>query len=211
MNQPTLFDLQAFTKSSSPTPLCDPAWDEEETAPQHPEPETRWNPAHFGEVAHKIDDDGQLTIFFDDSDEPPDPDDYSRDDYEQAWEQWELRVGAQVASDTAVTTVEPRVGGKVALATKKTAPQHDTHWVEKYWVERSGSKYWYFRYCWMVSRKKHRIYLGSVDSNLARQKKADVEIAISDGQSPQEIEKLIHSWRGLRSHSETGAAHPSAD
>ncbi|MEH1817302.1 MAG: hypothetical protein V7L09_33565 [Nostoc sp.] len=214
MNQPTLFDLQAFTKSSSPTPLCDPAWDEEETAPQHPEPETRWNPAHFGEVPHKVSDNGQLTIFFDDSDEPPDPDDHlNRDDYEQAWEQWELRVGAQVASDTAVTTVEPRVGGKVTLATKKTAPQHDTHWLEKYWVKRSGNKYWYYRYCWMVGRKKNRCYIGSVDSIIAKRKRAEVEIAINDGQSPQEIEKLIHSWRGSpkQPHPGIGAVHPSAD
>ncbi|MDZ7970311.1 MAG: DUF4102 domain-containing protein [Nostoc sp. DedSLP03] len=198
MNQPTLFDLEAFTKSPVPIPTSDPYWDEE-TAPQHLQPETRWNPAHFGEVPHKVSDNGQLTIFFDDSEEPPDPDDYlTLDDYEQAWGEWELRVGAQVTSDT---TVESCVGAQVSHITQKVAPQHDTHWVEKYWVERSGNKYWYFRYCWMQGRKKNRRYLGSVDSARARSKKADVEIAISDGQSPQEIEELIRSWRGLRSHS----------
>ena len=211
MNQPTLFDLEAFTKQDTPVYSYDPAWDEEETAPQHEEPEQRWNPAHFGEVAHKVSDNGQLTIFFDDNDEPPEPDNYlNLDDYEQAWGAWELRVGAQVTRDTAATTVEPRVAGKVTLATEKSAPQHDTHWVEKYWVERSGNKYWYFRYCWMVSRKKNRIYLGSVDSNLARRKKADVEIAIADGKTPPEIKQIIKSTVQETPESISGvsAAHP---
>ncbi|MEA5622508.1 DUF4102 domain-containing protein [Nostoc sp. UHCC 0251] len=173
----------------------DPYWDEIEIAPQHPQPETRWNPAHFGEVPYKTDN-GQLTIFFDECDEPPDPDDYlNLDDYEQAWAEWQIRVGAQVTSSTLATTVEPRVGGKVTLATQKVAPQHDTHWVEKYWVERSGNKYWYYRYCWMVGRKKKRLYLGSVDSILAKRKKADVEIAIANGKLPFEIEKLIRGWK----------------
>ncbi|WP_375471059.1 DUF4102 domain-containing protein [uncultured Nostoc sp.] len=205
MNQPTLFDLEAFTLSSPPTPLYDPAWDEvEETAPQHIAPETRWNPAHFGEVPRKLSDNGQLTIFFDDSEEPPDPDDYlnlddyelNLDDYEQAWEQWELRVGAQVTSDT---TVESCVGAQVSHVTQKTAPQHDTHWVEKYWVKRSGNKYWYYRYCWMVGRKKNRLYLGSVNSAQVKRKKADVEIAMKKGKLPIEIEQLIRSWRGTKS------------
>ncbi|MEH1981405.1 MAG: Arm DNA-binding domain-containing protein [Nostoc sp.] len=192
MNQPTLFDLEAFTKSSFPTPFYDPAWDEE-TAPQHPQLETRWNPAHFGEVPRKQDSDGQLTIFYDDSEEPPDPDDYlNLEEYEQAWREWELRIGAQVSSDT---TVESCVGAQVSQVTKKTAPQHDAHWIEKYWVERSGSKYWYFRYCWMVGRKKKRIYLGSVGSIIARRKKADVEVWIRNGLAPVEIEKLIRRRR----------------
>ncbi|MEH2371955.1 DUF4102 domain-containing protein [Nostoc sp.] len=191
MKQPTLFDLEAFTKFES-TP--DRFWDEI-TAPQQVKQEQRWNPSHFGQVPHKSDSDGQLTIFYDDSEEPPDPSDYKNlDDYEQAWAEWQTLVGAQVTSSTIDTTVKTRVAGQVALNTKKTAPQHDTHWVEKYWVERSGNKYWYFRYCWMVGRKKNRIYLGSVDSILAKRKKADVEVWISDGQSPSEIQKLIQSW-----------------
>ncbi|MHC5740199.1 hypothetical protein, partial [Nostoc sp.] len=165
-------------------------------APQQGE-DNHWNPADFGEVPHKVSDNGQLTIFFDDSDEPPDPDDYkNRDDYHQAWTEWRTRVGAQVTSSTVATTVETRVGAQVTLHTKKVAPQHDTHWVEKYWVERSGNKYWYYRYCWMVGRKKNRLYLGSVDSIIAKRKKADVEIAIADGKLPLEIKGLIHSWRG---------------
>ncbi|WP_298908732.1 DUF4102 domain-containing protein [uncultured Nostoc sp.] len=135
MNQPTLFDLEAFTKFS---PVYDPSWDKIETAPQQ------------GDSVG-----GQIR----ESESP----------YKS--------VGEQVASDT-----------------QKSAPQHDTHWVEKYWVERSGNKYWYFRYCWMTGRKINRLYLGSVNSIIAKRKKADVEIAIADGRLPIEIENLI---RGL--------------
>lgn len=181
------------------TAIYDPYWDEVDIAPQHEEPKQRWNPADFGEVPHNVENDGQLSIFYDDSAEPPDPDDYSsRDDYEQAWAQWQILVGAQVASSTIESTVETRILGQATLTTKKVAPQHDTHWIERYWVERSGNKYWYYRYCWMVGRKKNRIYLGSVTSVTARRKKADVEVWIGDGQSPSEIEKLIRQQRGGR-------------
>jgi hypothetical protein len=170
--------LFAIAPTFERTTVHDPYWDEV-VAPEHPQSESRWNPADFGEVAHKVADDGQLTIFYDDSQEPPDPDDYlNRDDYEQAWQQWEILVRAQVKLDT-----------------PKVAPEHNTHWVEKYWVKRSGNKYWYFRYCWMAGRKKNRVHLGSVDSIIAKRKKADVEIAIADGKLPCEIEKLIRGWK----------------
>ncbi|MEH1948164.1 MAG: DUF4102 domain-containing protein [Nostoc sp.] len=193
MNQPTLFDLEAFTLSPLPAPLYDPAWDE--TAPQHPEPESRWNPDHFGEVSHIVDDDGQVSIFYDDSHEPPDPDDYlNLDDYEQAWREWEILVGGQISQGTKPHTAESLVGEQVATDTKKTAPQHDTHWAERYWVQRSGNKYWYFRYCWMTGRKISRLYLGSVNSIIARRKKADVEVWMKNGKLPIEIKQLIQDW-----------------
>ncbi len=184
--------LFAIAPTVERTTVYDPYWDEIETAPQHDEPQTRWNPADFGEVPHKVAEDGQLTIFYDDSHKPPDPDDYENaNDYHRAWADWRILVGAQVTSSTVATTVETCVGGQVALATKKVAPQHDAHWLEKYWVERSGNKYWYFRYCWMVGRKKNRIYLGSANSIIAKRKKADVEVWIANGKLPIEIEKLI--------------------
>ncbi|MEH1971103.1 DUF4102 domain-containing protein [Nostoc sp.] len=176
------------------TTVHDPYWDEV-VAPQQGE-DNRWNPSDFGEVPRKLGDDGQLTIFYDDSHEPPDPDDYkNRNDYHRAWAEWRIRVGAQVTSSTLATTVETRVGAQVVLDTKKVAPQHDTHWIEKYWVERSGNKYWYYRYCWMVGRKKNRLYLGSVDSIIAKRKKAVVETAIADGKLPLEIKDLIRGWK----------------
>lgn len=36
----------------------------------------RWNPAHFGEMPRKLDSEGNPMIFWDDSIEPPEPDDY---------------------------------------------------------------------------------------------------------------------------------------
>ena len=133
MNQPTLFDLEAFTKQDAPVHVYDPFWDEPTPLDSH-------------------------------------------------------NVGAQNSeSDNAYKSV----GAQVATDTKKVAPQHDTHWIEKYWVERSNNKYWYFRYCWMAGRKKNRIYLGSVYSISAKRKKADVEIWIADGKSPVEIRELI--------------------
>ncbi|OKH17308.1 hypothetical protein FACHB389_34760 [Nostoc calcicola FACHB-389] len=162
----------------------------EKSAPQHSD-DDRWNPADFGEVPRLADGD-QLTIFYDDSSEPPDPDDYQNlDDYNCAWREWQLRVGAQVVKGT---TVKSCVGAQVLDITEKVAPQHDTHWIEKYWVERSGNKYWYYRYCWMTGRKKNRRYLGSVNSKLAKRKKADIEVWISDGYSSSEIVKLIQCW-----------------
>lgn len=50
---------------------------------------TPWNPAHFGEVPRRCEDNGQMTIFWEDSLEPPDPDDYSAiAEYERAWQRW---------------------------------------------------------------------------------------------------------------------------
>ncbi|MDZ8052967.1 MAG: hypothetical protein RMX68_005835 [Aulosira sp. ZfuVER01] len=214
--QLTLFDLSAITPPT--TQVYDPAWDDDtvdsqiasqgidnsSSTPESQSPlaqesfsHNRWNPADFGEVPHKADGD-HLTIFYDDTNEPPDPDDYQNlTDYEQAWREWRLRVGAQVESDTQLDTVELLVGAQVNRDTKKVAPQHDkqTHWVEKYWVQREGNKYWYYRYCWMTGRKKHRRYIGSVESAIAKNRKLEVESAIADGESPAEIENLIRSWR----------------
>ncbi len=51
---------------------------------------TPWNPDHFGHTDFQKESDGQLTIFFEDSHEPPDPDDFaSIADYEIAWTEWE--------------------------------------------------------------------------------------------------------------------------
>lgn len=167
-----------------------------EIAPQHKEQDS-WNPADFGGVPHKADGD-QLTIFYDDSHEPPDPDDYPNlTDYEQACGEWQLLVGAQVNTDTQPDTVESRIGAQVNTDTKKSAPQHDkpTHWVEKYWVQREGNRYWYYRYCWMTGRKKSRRYIGSVESARAQNRKLEIESAIADGDIPSEIQNLMRSWK----------------
>ncbi|MBD2453077.1 DUF4102 domain-containing protein [Nostoc sp. FACHB-87] len=164
---------------------------------------------------------GQLTLFdlekytnYDETQEPPDPDHYQKQEaYEYAWQQWEKQypdlvkyvvamspyqsVGGQ---ETADTSLPPNTtNNQVAITTKKIAPQHETtQWVEKYWVERSSRKYWYWRYCWMTGRKIHRRYIGSVTSPKARDRKSAIEEAINFERSPKEIEKLIHSWRELK-------------
>ncbi|MHC5731292.1 MAG: hypothetical protein ACYTXY_45820, partial [Nostoc sp.] len=90
------------------TTIHDPYWDEIVAL----QPEDRWKEADFGEVPHKLDDDGQLTIFLDDSNEPPDPDDYSNmNDYHRAWAEWRTLVGGQVTTSTIDTPVKTRVGG----------------------------------------------------------------------------------------------------
>lgn len=93
------------------------------------------------------------------------------------------------------------VGEQVTNDALKVAPQHDTksyrhgtevtHWVEKYWVERVGNKYWYYRYMWMEGRKIHRVYIGAVRSSKANFKKEAVEEAILDGQFPDEIIRML--------------------
>ncbi|MEH1851458.1 MAG: DUF4102 domain-containing protein [Nostoc sp.] len=169
--------LFAIAPDEKRTTIHDPYWDEV-VAPEQTVGAS-WNLADFGEVPHKLDDGGQLSIFYDESLEPPDPDDYQNlDEYHQAWGEWEIRVRGQVNIDTT-----------------KTAPEHNTHWVEKYWVERCANKYWYYRYCWMSGRKIKRCHLGSVDSIIAKRKKADVEVWIGDGLAPVEIEKLIRQQR----------------
>lgn len=196
-----LIDLDAAPASSG-------QFLEKEFAPEQVE-DIRWNPDHFGNASHKIDEGGQLTIFYDSSNEPPDPDDYPNlHDYEAAWREWEnkhqfapehcekispcLIVRAQVNTDTQKVAPEQYQAPK--LTTAQFAPEQNTHWVESYWVKRGGNKYWYYRYCWMFGRKKSRLHLGSVTSAIAIRKKEAVESAIADGDHPEKIKKLIRQW-----------------
>ncbi|MBD2771191.1 hypothetical protein [Iningainema tapete] len=58
-----------------------------------------WNPAHFGDTARLSEPDGQLTIFWDSSEEPPDPDDFGTvQEFENAWREWEQ--GQQISEPT---------------------------------------------------------------------------------------------------------------
>ncbi|BAT53770.1 hypothetical protein NOS3756_27330 [Nostoc sp. NIES-3756] len=108
---------------------------------------------------------------------------------------WDEIVKEQVSTTTISPPVEPLVGGQVTSVTNKLAHQHDDHWIEKYWVERSSNKYWYYRYTWREAGKKNRFYIGSVDSPKARAKKVAVEFAIADGQTPQEIKQMLQGWK----------------
>jgi len=167
MKQITLFDLAAFTNSTVAVHY-NPSWDEEE---------------------------------------PPDPDDYPNlEEYHEAWDEWEREYPQLVSEVRAMSDPAPEqvqcvreqvksdtVGTLTSVREQlESAPEH-THWLEEYWVKRCGKKYKYWRYCWMSGRKIKRCHIGGVRSPLAAQCKLAVEDAISEGRSPQEIQKLIHS------------------
>ncbi len=182
--QLTLFTVAPTQRQSV---VHDPYWDEITNAD-----DDRWNPDDFGEVPRKADGD-QLTIFYDDSHEPPDPDDYqTHQEYEQAWNQWES-VREQVNSNT--QQLDQRVREQLNN-TSKVAPEH-AQWVEKYWVKRSGKKHYYYRYCWMHGRKIQHCHIpGTGSTSPTKFVKVElVESAIADGKLPMEIEKLIQGLK----------------
>lgn len=214
--QLTLFAVESVATAPLP-PNYDSYWDEITNG-------DRWNPAHFGEVPRQVTDNGQLTIFYDGSDEPPDPDDYENlDVYEQAWNQWESARVLEQGTDSSqlISSHSHKTGGdrrKSVLErdTQNPVPEQKTpgfggytdvpehikavpehlQWVETYCPSNRKDNH-YYRYCWKTGRKiKHRhISGGNVRSQLAQHRRGEVEIAIADGQSPVEIESLIKSWR----------------
>ncbi len=86
------------------------------------------------------------------------------------------------------------VRAQVSTDTNKSAPEH-IHWIEEYWVKRSGTKHYYYRYSWMVGRKKHRCHIpgGNVNSPLANYRKIDIEDLIALGESPDKIVEIINT------------------
>ncbi len=103
-------------------------------------------------------------------------------------------VGEQVKEVTNLYISESIVGEQVKHHTQKQAQQNEpAHWIERYWVERGGNKYWYYRYTWMAGRKMHRVYIGSTRSRQAQTKVELVREAIDQGKSPCEIKQLIKS------------------
>lgn len=90
----------------------------------------------------------------------------------------------------------PNDDSTVLEQVNKTAPEQ-CHWVEKYKVIRYHKEHYYYRYVWMSGRKLHHVHIGggNVRSQAANENREAVEIAISDGLEPKEIEKLIRSWR----------------
>ncbi|NJN13667.1 MAG: hypothetical protein HC815_39570 [Richelia sp. RM1_1_1] len=85
------------------------------------------------------------------------------------------------------------VRGQVSNATDATVPEH-VHWVEEYWVKRSGKKHYYFRYCWTVARKKYRCHIpgGNSSNPLAIYRKQDIQAEILIGTDPIEIVAMIN-------------------
>jgi hypothetical protein len=74
----------------------------------------RWNPAHFGEsplmslellLSRFLRDGDQLTIFFDESDEPPLPEEFiTLHEFEKAWKLWEIQFPHLVTTSRVSTT-----------------------------------------------------------------------------------------------------------
>ena len=84
------------------------------------------------------------------------------------------------------------VRAQVVEDTFKSAPEQ-VHYVEEYWVKRSGAKHYYYRYVWMVGRKKYRCHIpgGNASSPLAIYRKLDVEGLIASGETPDKIVETI--------------------
>jgi hypothetical protein len=206
--------LALFSLSSSPqpplqAPTYDPYWDTEIVAPEHTD--DRWNPNDFGEVPFKSEAD-QLTIFYDDSHEPPEPDDFnSIEEYEQAWHHWEKSVReqtenqclqvapehsyisssevVQIANYLLTTDVREQLQApqNIQSANKPNQNQKCNQWVEDYWVRRGKKKHEYYRYCWMEGRKIRRLHIGPVKSNISIKKYQEVKRLISTGKLSHEV------------------------
>lgn len=185
-----------------PFPKHDPYWDEitKKTAPEHIE--EKWNPDDFGEVPFKNEAD-QLTIFYDDSHEPPDPDDFnSIEEFESAWYQWQsvreqITQAFEVAPEHMQLSTDEDINKTAYLLPQNLVNSHTSnncpsqkqvnHWVERYWVKRANTKHYYYRYCWMSGRKINRVHIGSIGSTIAQRKQEEAKQMISNGKLPEEI------------------------
>lgn len=100
----------------------------------------------------------------------------------------------KIGSDRRLVVLEQDTSNSVPEQ-KHTVPEH-LQWVEKYSPSKRKDNH-YYRYCYKLRGKiQHRhISGGNVRSPIAIARKAEIEMAIADGQTPQEIEKLIRSWR----------------
>lgn len=163
----TLFNLDGY--NSSPTPTHDPYWDE------IVKPE-------------------QLELIYDCPTSQSDSADYN-----QAWEQWlanptnPLQGIIEVAKDICFLDAGSSLDESVGEQVKKQTAHQQVQWLERYWVKRSGKKYYYYRYSWMDGRIIHRCYIGSVKSTKATAIVEKVRQAIACQESPEEIQKLIRS------------------
>ena len=141
----------------------------------------RWNPKDFLPVAHKSEDDGQLLIFTEEVDEPPDPDDYSFPElYRAAYLQWKYR--------TSIT------GGAIENNGEKTSITGGAIEVHGCMGEYSKGKNWYYRYSYRVGnrRTKHK-HIGPCGNPLAETKAKEVREMIALGESVAKILSFLES------------------
>lgn len=162
----TLFDLRQFETIKH---VADPYWDE-----------------IVLDCSGKIDG-GQLTLFYDASEEPPDPDDFQNlEDYEAAFEKWRSQFpDVNIQEMSVLEDEETRVS--------PLPEQRKTQWVEEYYVLRGGTKHWYFRYCFYQNKRIVHIHIpgGNSRSAIALERVERVRSAIDNAASPIEIQNLI--------------------
>ncbi|WP_016951243.1 hypothetical protein [Anabaena sp. PCC 7108] len=174
----TLFNLADY---NTVTPVRDPYWDE-----------------IVLDSSGSCDDNGQITLFYDDSQEPPDPDDYpSLESYEYAFEKWQLN--SPEVNINQMSVLEDEVISIPAL------PEHKkSQWTEEYSVTRCGGRYWYFRYCWYnrTTRRISHIHIpgGNSESAIAIERKEMIERAIALGKGPMEIQNFIRGGFGMNGY-----------
>lgn len=176
----TLFNLDQFHQPKA-TYVSDPYWDELEQIVLDSE--------------GMIDQDGQTTLFYDDSQEPPDPDDFeNRLDYVAAWREWEKLNPDYKPEITPLP--EQQDNGIIDVLEDKDYPEHN-QWLEEYYVTRSGNKYWYYRYCY-YHKKIHHIHIpgGSIENSIAQFRKQMIELAIAQKFSPLQIQNFIRGGFG---------------
>jgi hypothetical protein len=150
----------------------------------------RWNPDHFGEVPRKAEGD-QLTIFWDDSEEPPEPDDFDNIlDFQTAWNQWESThsaVSESKLSNDSLTIFEEQHNKNDSLTGVNTYKPAGT--------ARGDLKY--YRYSYKSGQRTKHIHIpgGNCSKHQAQANAEMVRCAIASGKSPSEIEQLIKLWR----------------
>jgi hypothetical protein len=190
----TLFDLAQY---ATPTKKeIDPYWDE-----------------LVLDCSGRVNDNGQTTLFYDASDEPPDPDDFQdRNDFEVAWSDWgKLHPDFKPAMSSFPEQTDEDfmdVLEDIPILPEQNInldnlPEHNysvlekskqlAQWTEKYSVNRGSKRHWYFRYCYYRFGKIHHIHIpgGNTNSAIALERVERVRSAIANAISTTEIQNLI--------------------
>jgi hypothetical protein len=189
----TLFNLQDY-EVIAPRPI-DPYWNE-----------------IILDCSGRVESDGQVTLFYDASDEPPDPDDFQDHvDFEVAWTDWEkqhpdfkpdMSPFPEQIDDDFIDVTEELVVQSVTLPEQNNSVLEDyrwssseqlAQWTEQYFVTRSGKRHWYYRYCYYYFGKIHHIHIpgGNSNSVIANQRLEMVKNAIAAQASSFQIQNLI--------------------
>lgn len=160
--------------------------------------EERWNPEYFGETPFKTDGD-QLTIFYDDSDEPPEPDDFDNlQDYQQAWDDWEKTHG-EYKKYPVNRVSESYFGGDDSLTENHVRDNDDSltpvNTYKPAGTARGDLKY--FRYSFRDGNRIKHLHIpgGNTSRPKAQSNASAVRRAIVAGKPPQHIKQMI---RGMR-------------